>query len=202
MEGPQHQHRNVKMGRCRRNYILFLNQRGFSWTARNRMVLVLSWVAGNLAVTAARSPGPPPRSGARRGALSPEACVSGAEGDPADGFAQPKTHASTPSHKESAVAVTDRKPSEIMPLSAYQFSCERVPPRGGRTQKLRVSTQGDDAGAGSRPSANFLTIRRAAGIAQAFRISSPAQTPYASLIKTGSLHARPKKRNSYRRSHS
>src|SRR4029077_14471267 len=40
----------------------------------------------------------------------------------------PKAHARTPSHRERAVAATDRKPSEIMRSSAYQFSREKVPP--------------------------------------------------------------------------
>jgi hypothetical protein len=55
MEVPQHEHRNVKISRCGCHYVSFLNQRGCSWAARNRMVLVLFWAVGRVVVmTAAR----------------------------------------------------------------------------------------------------------------------------------------------------
>jgi hypothetical protein len=64
-------------------------------------------------------------AGTRSAAVSPESWVSGV-GDAAAGFAQPKTHARTPSHKERETAVADFKLSETMQLSAYQFYCERA----------------------------------------------------------------------------
>jgi hypothetical protein len=41
------------------------------------------------------------------------------------------------------VAVTDRKPSEIIQLSAYQFSCEKVPPQGSHLSHLALALPRD-----------------------------------------------------------